>query len=115
MEELFKLAEQEMIDLKHPYVGTEHFMLAFLKQNKNEYIDYLTFKDCIIRIIGMSYKESKYILYTPKLREIKKSCSNAIEAMVKILMDDDSIAYNVLLSSGFDIESIYLNIINTNY
>ena len=51
MEELFKLAEQEMIDLKHPYVGTEHFMLAFLKQNKNEYIDYLTFKDCIIRII----------------------------------------------------------------
>ena len=31
MDELFEMAEKEMLELKHPYVGTEHFMLAYLK------------------------------------------------------------------------------------
>ena len=39
MEELFDLAEKEMIELKHPYVGTEHFMLAYLKKYGNKYLD----------------------------------------------------------------------------
>ena len=63
----------------------------------------------------MSYKESEYVLYTPILRKIKNECNNVYEAMVRILTDDDSIAYNILLSKGCDIEAIYLNIINTNY
>ena len=115
MEELFELAEKEMKELNHPYVGTEHFMLAYLAKYKNEYIDYHTFKRYIIDVIGISHKESEFLLYTPILRNIKNNCSNVIDAMVKILMDDDSIAYNILLSSGCDVEAIYLNIINTNY
>lgn len=115
MDELFEIAEKEMKELKHPYVGTEHFMLAYLKKNKNKYIDYNLFKNFIIKIIGTSYKDSKYILYTPILRDIKNDCNNEIDAMVKILTNDDSIAYNILLSCGCDIEAIYLNIINTNY
>jgi hypothetical protein len=114
MEELFQLAESEMMELKHPYVGTEHFMLAYLKKYGNKYIDYDTYKDYILNIIGTSYKESEYILYTPILRDIKNNCNNVIDAMVKILTDDNSIAYNILLSSGCDVEAIYLNIINTN-
>lgn len=115
MNNLFALAENEMKDLKHPYVGTEHFMLAYLKEYGNKYIDYDTYKEYIIEIIGMSYKESEYVLYTPILRKIKNECNNVYEAMVRILTDDDSIAYNILLSKGCDIEAIYLNIINTNY
>ena len=114
MEELFQLAESEMMGLKHPYVGTEHFMLAYLKKYGNKYIDYDTYKDYILNIIGTSYKESEYILYTPILKDIKNNCNNVIDAMVKILTDDNSIAYNILLSSGCDVEAIYLNIINTN-
>lgn len=114
MEELFQLAEDEMNKLRHPYVGTEHFMLAYLKKYGNKYIDYDTYKDYILNIIGTSYKESEYILYTPMLRDIKNNCNNVIDAMVKILTDDNSIAYNILLSSGCDVEAIYLNIINTN-
>ena len=49
------------------------------------------------------------------LRNIRNSCTNVYDAMIKILTDDDSIAYNILLSKGEDIEAIYLNIINTNY
>lgn len=115
MDELFYIAEQEMIEMKHPYVGTEHFMLAYLKKYNNKYIDYDTYKKYILEIIGMSYKESEYVLYTPILRDIKNNCHNIIDAMVKILTNDDSIAYNILLSKGEDIEAIYLNIINTTY
>ena len=115
MDKLFELAEEEMKKMKHPYVGTEHFMLAYLKEYGNKYIDYDTYRNYVINIIGTSYKESEYILYTPILRDIKNTSNNVIDAMVKILTDDDSIAYNILLSKGEDIESIYLNIINTNY
>lgn len=115
MDELFEMAEKEMLELKHPYVGTEHFMLAYLKKYNNKYINYDIFKKYIIDIVGVSYKTSEYILYTPILRDIKNTCSNVIEAMVKILVDDDSIAYNILLSKEVDIEAVYLNIINTNY
>ena len=48
-----------------------------------------------------------------RLKDLYKS--EIIDAMVKILTNDDSIAYNILLSKGEDIEAIYLNIINTNY
>ena len=115
MDELFSMAEKEMINMKHPYVGTEHFMLVYLKKYNNKYIDYETFKQYIIDIIGNSNKTSEYILYTPILRDIRNNCKNEIDAMVKILTNDDSIAYNILLSKGEDIEAIYLNIINTNY
>lgn len=115
MEELFNLAEQERKELKHPYVGTEHFMLAYLYKYKNSSITYDRFKKYIIDIIGIANKENEYVLYTPILRDIKNNCSNVYEAMIKILTDDDCIAYNLLLSNGEDIEAIYLNIINTSY
>ncbi len=114
MEELFNIAEQEMLGLRHPYVGTEHFLLAYLKKYNNKYIDYDKFRNYILDIIGKCYKESEYKLYTPILREIKNNCTNVYDAMVKILTDEDSIAYNILLSKNEDIENIYLNMLNTN-
>lgn len=111
MEELFELAEKEMLELNHPYVGTEHFMLAYLKIYGNKHISYEKFKQYTIEIIGSSYKKSEYILYTPILRDIKNSCKNYYEALVKILTNEDSIAYNILLSKREDIESIYLDVI----
>jgi hypothetical protein len=115
MEELFNMAEQEMLELRHPYVGTEHFFLAFLKKYNNKYITYDDFKSYVISVIGSSYKKSEYILYTPLLRRIKNECTNIYDAMIRIITDDDSIVYNLLLSMDVDIEAIYLNIINTNY
>ena len=115
MEDLFILAEEEMKKLRHPYVGTEHFMLAYLSKYNNKYIDYNKFREYIIDIIGISNKETEYVLYTPILRNIKNTCFNIYDAMVKILTDEDTIAYNILLSKNEDIEAIYLNIINTIY
>ncbi len=111
MNELFLLAEEEMKELKHPYVGTEHFLLAFLKIYNNKYLNYLDFREYVIKVIGKSNKCSEYILYTPILRKIKNECHNVYECMIRILTDDDSIAYNLLLSFGVDIEAFYLSIV----
>ena len=32
--EILKDAENEMLDLHHPYVGTEHLLLSLLKKDK---------------------------------------------------------------------------------
>lgn len=113
MEELFKIAEEEMIELKQPYVGTEHFLLAYLKKYNNKYIDYETFKKYILEIIGSSYKQSEYILYTPILRQIKNNNKSIKDSILEILSNEDSIAHNILLSKNVNIEKIY-NDINTN-
>lgn len=115
MDELFKVAEFERNELRHPYVGTEHLLLAYLKIYGNKYVSYDEFRECVIKVVGCSYKESEYLLYTPILRDIKNSSDNIYDAMVKVLTDDDSIAYNMLLSNGYDIESIYLDIINRSF
>mgnify|MGYP003296595035 FL=1 len=115
MEEICLIAESEMLALRHPYVGTEHFFLAYLKKYDNEYINYEEFKKYMVEIIGSSYKESEYILYTPLLRKIVNESKNEKEAILKILSDDDAIAYNILLSKNYDIETIYLNILNSMY
>lgn len=115
MEELFEVAEQEMMELKHPYVGTEHLLLAFLKKYGSKYLEYLEFKNYVIKVIGSATKKSELILYTPILRRIRNECTNIYDTMVRVLTDEDSIAYNLLLSMNADIEAIYLNIINTNY
>lgn len=104
-----------MKSLKHPYVGTEHFLLAYLKKYNNKYIDYYKYREYIEKIIGKSHKESEYVLYTPILRNIKNECDSICEAMVRILTDEDAIAYNILLVNKEDIENIYLEVINTNY
>lgn len=115
LEELFEIAEQERNELKHPYVGTEHFMLAYLYKYNNNFITYDKFKKYIVDIIGVSNKQCEYVLYTPILRYIRNKCNNIYEAMIRILTDEDSIAYNLLLSNGEDIENIYLSVINTIY
>ncbi len=109
MEELFNLAEKEMIKLHQPYVGTEHFMLAYFKVYDNDILSYDNFLE-FVKKIGYAKKASEYILYTPKLRYIKNNYHTVKEAMESILQDEDSIAYNILLCNGININNLYLTI-----
>ena len=113
MDTLFLQAEKEMFALNHPYVGTEHLLLAFLLENENPYFTYDSFKKQIISVIGTSYKKSENVLYTPIARYIKSNYTNVKEALLYLLSNDDSIAYNILLSMHIDIESFYHFIENT--
>lgn len=113
MDELFNIAIMEMRDLHHPYVGTEHLFLAYLEKYKNDYIDSYSFKKDLIDIIGMSSKDSLYVLFTPKLRCIYDDKVSIKEAILNILRDNDSIAYNVLLSKKYNIDGIYNCVLNS--
>ena len=73
---ILEYAEQEMLDLNHPYVGSEHLLLSLLEYDRtkkilNKYnLTYDNFKETLIRIIGKSNIKSTYILYTPLLKLI---------------------------------------------
>ena len=81
-QEVLIKAKLEMLELKHPYVGTEHLVLAIL-HNQNELtqklekynLTYIKFKNEIINIIGKGSKKSEFFLHTPLL---KKVIENAI-------------------------------------
>ena len=88
-----KYAKQEMMELKHPYIGSEHLLLSILNQDKlikkifaRHGITYSVFKNKLISIVGIGSKKSKYVFYTPLLKRI---LSNAVieakEARIKII------------------------------
>ena len=74
------MAKEEMKNLKHPYVGSEHLLLSILK-NKNEVskklkeydLTYQRLKDEIIEIVGMGTNTSDCFLYTPLLKRIMET------------------------------------------
>ena len=70
-QEIIIKAKLEMLELKHPYVGTEHLVLAILhtkndltKRLEKYNLTYNRFKKEIINIIGKGSKKSEFFLYT---------------------------------------------------
>ena len=119
-----KIAEKEMLKLNHPYVGSEHMILALLKDDDvskvcemyNLY--YETFKSELTDIIGKSNVKTTTILHTPLLKSIindarkdAKENNDGIvtprHLMISILESGDGIGVRILLSLGVDLEGIY--------
>ncbi len=122
--EIFKWAENEMLELRHPYVGSEHLLLSLLKNDEytkevlGHYdIDYDSFRKELINIVGKASKKSEYILYTPLLRGIIDRAINLAtesnEGLVNgeylfksLIYEDDGIAIRILKKMGVDFELI---------
>ncbi len=118
------LAKQEMLALKHPYVGSEHLLLAILKgkgsipSRLKEYsLVYDDFKKEIIKTIGYGTKKSEWFLYTPILKnifenaiEISKEMSSEVlpeHLLMGLLEEGEGIAIRILLDMGIDVDKIY--------
>lgn len=128
-------AKVEMKNLKHPYVGSEHLLLAILKGKNSvskklkEYdIDYKTFKDELINIVGIGSKENEFYLYTPLLKRVMENAmidsrenNNGvvtIEHLFSSLIEEgEGVAIRILLSLDVDLDLLYQNfaykIVNT--
>ncbi len=129
LDKILKKAEIEHDKLKHPYVGTEHLLLAILSE-ENELTDrlkeynltYNKFKRKLKEIIGEGSKKSPYVLYTPMLRKVinitddNENLNN--EDIFKSLIDtNEGIAIRILESMNIDITMIDLesnNLLNIN-
>lgn len=118
-------AKEEMYALKHPYVGSEHLLLAILKNNNSvskklkEYkITYDIVKTEMINIIGVGTKESDWFLYTPLLKRIMENAivdskeNNHGEVTVEhlfvgLLEEGEGVAIRVLLGMNIDLDELY--------
>ena len=129
--ELLKISEKEMLSLNHPYVGSEHFLLAVLKSDSktreilNDYdLTYDNFKSRLIKAVGKSYKKSDITLYTPLLKRIISSAiDDARENKTKVkteylilemLEEGEGVAIRILLNMGIDLEGLYTRLNNKN-
>ena len=118
------MAKVEMTELKHPYVGSEHLLLAILKNKNNvskklkQYnLDYDKFRNKIIETVGIGSKESEWFLYTPLLKRVMENammdCKEnnsdvTIEALFSNLLEEgEGVAIRILLSLDIDLDKLY--------
>lgn len=117
-------AKIERKKLKHPYVGSEHLLLAILKDNNSiskklkEYdVNYDNFKEELINIVGIGKEESDLFLYTPLLKRIletavidsKENNSDVtIEHIFSAFLEEgEGVAIRILLGMNIDVEELY--------
>lgn len=118
-------AKTEMLALGHPYIGTEHLLLAILKSDSNisnrlsNYnLTYNVFREELCRVVGTTDKKSEYFLYTPLLRKVLENAildskeNNDGEVTLEHLFfamieEGEGIAIRTIIGLGIDIEAIY--------
>lgn len=124
-QEILIKAKLEMLELHHPYVGTEHLVLAILHTN-NELTEklakynltYTKFKKEIINIIGKGSKKSEFFLHTPLLKKVienaimdSKDNNNGIVTtnhLFAALLDvGEGIAIRIFMGMHIDLDDMY--------
>ena len=119
------LARKEMMKLNHPYVGSEHLLLAILSTNnsitrnlKKYNITYEIFYNEVLKIMGRGSKPSSWYLYTPLLKKIiqnasfdskeKKEKEVTLEQLfISMLEEGDGVAIRLLIGMNIDIDLLY--------
>lgn len=116
VENLISDAKNEMKKLKHPYVGTEHLLLALLSDSKVEKVTatygltYDKFRDKIIKTVGTGEKVEKECILTPKLRSLldemvysKRDRLVKLDFIRGILCDGEGVACRLLVTMDIDL------------
>lgn len=119
------MAKQEMKELMHPYVSSEHLLLSILHYGDKEIIEFLlqyhlsyqAFRDEIVRVLGMGSKESEWFLYTPLLKKIIENAvldskdegeEVSVERLfLSILEEGEGVANRILMGMDVDIDKLY--------
>ena len=121
-QKILVLAKKEMTELKHPYVGSEHLLLAILSKPNCEVtkklasykLTYQAFKEEIIKVIGLGNEA----LYTPLLKRVMETAildskeNNDGEVSVEhlflaMLEEGEGVAIRILLGMNIDVDAIY--------
>jgi len=120
------MAKKEMTMLKHPYVGSEHLLLAILHDDSlavtkilNGYnINYVNYRDEIIKIIGKGKMSNEWFLFTPLLKRVLENAileckeENLKEVTIErvfisLLEEGDGVAIRTLMGMNIDIDALY--------
>ncbi len=122
---LFKRAEGFRKELRHPYVGSEHLLLAILEED-NEIsrklkvygLSFDKFKNELVQVVGMSNKDTDFVLYTPLLKRVIENATNdAVDTnkgkvterhlFLSLLEEGEGIAIRILLGLDIDLDALY--------
>ena len=118
-------AKAEMKNLRHPYVGSEHLLLAILHDKniiseklKSYQVTYENVKEEIIKVVGVGSKESAWFLYTPLLKRVLEQAvvdskeNNqgivTVEHLFSSLLEEgEGVAIRILIGMDVDIDDLY--------
>ena len=118
-------SKEEMDNLNHPYIGTEHLLLSLLKNDSKISkklegfgITYDTFLTEVLTIIGKGSKKNKFFLYTPLLKKvIENSLLDAKDnnngevtpchLFSALLEEGEGIAIRILVGMDINIDDLY--------
>lgn len=132
VKKILKEAENEMFELNHPYVGSEHMLLGILKISTDlkellaSYdLTYEKFKRELITIVGSSHKKSELALYTPLLKRIiADATEEAAEnnngtvipehLLLGMLEEGEGVGIRILLNMDINIEGIYNDLVKNS-
>ncbi len=120
------MARSEMKSLKHPYVGSEHLLLAILSMKEldltkklNQYgLTYKAFKDELIKVVGIGKECNDWFLYTPLLKRVietaileskerKETEVSVVQLFLSLLDEGEGIAIRLLIGMNIDIDELY--------
>ena len=119
------MAKKEMQELKHPYVSSEHLLLSILHYSKSDFLaflntyglNYSSFKDKLIQVIGIGKQESKWFLYTPLLKKIlenaildSKDSGEEVDVerlFLSLLEEGEGVANRIMMSMDIDLDLLY--------
>ena len=119
-------AKKEMSALKHPYVGSEHLLLAILSNKDEEVtlklqeynINYDIFKKEVLKVIGKGNISNNWFLYTPLLKRIIENASidarenkdkevGVLHLFLSLLEEGDGVAIRILMGMNIDVDALY--------
>lgn len=119
------MTKKEMQDLRHPYVGSEHLLLAILHNKELTITKFLeecqlTYDNCrkeIISVIGIGKSTNDWFLYTPLLKRIienaildcreNDSLVTVEGLLISLLEEGEGVANRILLGMNIDIDYLY--------
>lgn len=118
------MSKKEMQELKHPYVGSEHLLLAILRvktdltKKLNELgIEYKKVRQELIELVGIGKEENNWFLYTPLLKRVIENSSIIVKEentdvtqehlLISILEEGEGVAIRILSTLGVDISELY--------
>lgn len=119
------MSKKEMLELKHPYVSSEHLLLSILHYGNKDFLDllanfnlnYQNFKQKLIEVLGIGSKESEWFLYTPLLKKIIENAildskdddkDVSVEALFESLLEEgEGVANRIMMSMGIDLDTLY--------
>ena len=118
--------QKEMMNLKHPYIGSEHLLLSLLKYGNRDYVEkfnnvgitYEVFKEELIRVVGIGKNSNDFYLYTPLLRNILESasmdssdkgkkCVDTSDLFLALFEEGEGVAIRILMGMDIDVDGLY--------